>query len=255
MQDLVETQIQQWAKGQGVAVAHHLSAGARFDVCPRQRVLWQMNARESVEAAMLQCLQGNQAVADDGDILPFFAGMSTPLATKAPAGKGAQPHKVGVVTVVALDGTADTHAGNHDFFTLCGGTGCATCRQLVRIWCNTFLVCHACFFAGPQPCTKVAVNVLMMSMRIVKTTVRMNLPHHVSQTRGVVATPRKPDEGHGVAKMQAKLVMATQSGKLWDWTRVALPHCLDVLGVRLPSGSNRRQAREIAMHPALPLLA
>ena len=51
IQDLVETHVlsmcmalhsnlpplQQWAKGQGVAVARHM-AHARFDVCPRERV-------------------------------------------------------------------------------------------------------------------------------------------------------------------------------------------------------------------------
>ena len=58
-----------------------------------------------------------------------------------------------------------------------------------------------------------------------------------------------------MATMQAKVVMAAQSGKLRDWTKATLSRCLDVLGVKLPSGSNRRQAREIAMQHALPLLA
>ena len=71
MHDIVETHVlsmcmvlhsnlpplQQWAKGQGIVVALHLAASARFDVCPRQRVSRQVNARESVEATMLQCLQ------------------------------------------------------------------------------------------------------------------------------------------------------------------------------------------------------
>ena len=68
-----------------------------------------------------------------------------------------------------------------------------------------------------------------------------------SSSADELATPRKPDKGRGVARMQAKLVMATQSGKLRNWTRAALSHCLDVLGVKLPSGSNRGQARDIAM--------
>ena len=55
--------------------------------------------------------------------------------------------------------------------------------------------------------------------------------------------------------MQAKLVMAAQNGKLCDWTRAALSHCLDVLGVKVPSGSNRPQTRDLAMQHALPLLA
>ena len=71
-----------------------------------------------------------------------------------------------------------------------------------------------------------------------------------------LATPRKPDKRCGVARMQAKLVMAAQcDGKLRDWTRAALSHCLDVLGVKVPSGSNRRQTRDLAMQHVLPLLA
>ena len=94
MQDIVETDVlsmcmalhsnlsplQQWAKGKGVAVARHPPARARFDLCPRQRVSRTVSEREFMEAAMLQCLQGNEAVADDGDILPFFGGPGTPLA-------------------------------------------------------------------------------------------------------------------------------------------------------------------------------
>ena len=54
---------------------------------------------------MLQCLQGNEAVADDGDILPFFRGPGTPLTSTAPSGRGTERHKVDVVTLVAPDGT------------------------------------------------------------------------------------------------------------------------------------------------------
>ena len=129
MQDIVETHVlsmcmavhsnlpplQQWAKGQGAA--DHLAAGARFDLRPRQRVSRQLSARESVEATRLQCPQGSEAVADDGDIQPFFGGPSTPLTTTAPCGKGAERHKVDVVTVVAPNGTPDTQAGNHDLIT------------------------------------------------------------------------------------------------------------------------------------------
>ena len=93
MQDIAETHVrsmcmalhsnlpplQQWAKGQGVVVARHLAARARFDLRPRQRVSQQVYPRESGEATMLQCLQGNEAVADDSDILPFFGGPGTPL--------------------------------------------------------------------------------------------------------------------------------------------------------------------------------
>ena len=38
------------------------------------------------------------------------------------------------------------------------------------------------------------------------------------------ATPRKPDKGRRVAGTQAKLVMATQNGKLRDRARGALLH-------------------------------
>ena len=173
MQDIVETHVlsmcmalqsnlpplQQWAKGQGVAVARRLAARARFDLRPRQRVSRKVNEREFVEAAMLQCVQGNEAVADDGDILPFFGGTGTSLTSAAPSGKGTERHRADVVTTVAPNGTLDSHAGNHDFITFRRGTQCATCKQVVRIWCNTCLVCHACFCAGPRPCTEVVVNV------------------------------------------------------------------------------------------------
>ena len=70
-----------------------------------------------------------------------------------------------------------------------------------------------------------------------------------------LVTPRKPDKGRGVARMHAKLVMAAQNGKLRDWTRGALLHCLEVLGVKVAGSSNRRQMRDLAMQHALPLLA
>ena len=70
-----------------------------------------------------------------------------------------------------------------------------------------------------------------------------------------LVTPRKPNQRCGVARMQAKLVMAATTGKLRDWPKGTVSHCLDVLGVKLPSGNNRREAREIAMQHALPLLA
>ena len=56
-------------------------------------------------------------------------------------------------------------------------------------------------------------------------------------------------------KMQAKLVMEAQNGKLRDWTKGALLNCLDVLGVKVACNSNRRQMRDLAMQHALPLLA
>ena len=82
---------------------------------------------------MLQCLQGTEAVIDDGDILPFFGGPGTPLTITAPSGKGAKRHKVDVVTIVAQDGTPDTQAGNHDFIFFRRGMQCAICKQVVSI--------------------------------------------------------------------------------------------------------------------------
>ena len=108
---------------------------------------------------MLQCVQGTEAVADDCDILLFFGGPGTPLASTAPSRKGTERHKVDVVTVVALDGTPDTHTGNHDFITFRRGMQCTTCKRVVCIWCNTCLVCHARFSADPHPSTEVLVNV------------------------------------------------------------------------------------------------
>ena len=68
------------------------------------------------------------------------------------------------------------------------------------------------------------------------------------------ATPRKPHKRLGVAWMHAKLVVAPQNGKVRDSTTAALSHCLDVLGVNVPSGSNHRQTGDLAMQQALPLL-
>ena len=193
---------------------------------------------------MLQCLQRNEAVADDGDNLPFFGGPGTPLTSTAPSRKGTELHKVDVVTSVAPDGTPDTRAGNHDFITFPRGMQCATCKQVVRIWCNTYLVCHACFSAGPHPCTEVVVNVL-------DDVCEDGENNNVDE----LETPRKPDKRRGVAKMQAKLVMAAHNGKRRNWTRAALSNCLGVRGVKAASGSNRQRTRDLAMQHVLPLLA
>ena len=151
--------LQQWAKGPGVAVAHHLAALAPFDRRPRHRVSRQLNARESLEATVFHCLQGNEAVVDDGDIVSFFGGPATPLTSTAQSEKGTERYKVDVVTVVAPNGMCDTLAANHDFIIFRRGMQSATCKQVVRIWCNTCLVCYACFSTGSHPCTEVVVNV------------------------------------------------------------------------------------------------
>ena len=70
-----------------------------------------------------------------------------------------------------------------------------------------------------------------------------------------LATARKPNKGRAVARMQAKLVMAAQNGRLRDWTKGALVNCLDVLGMKVASNSTRRELRDLATQHALPLLA
>ena len=172
----------------------------------------------------------NEAGADDGDIPPVFGRLDAPLATKAPSGKGAKQHKVHVVTIVAPDGTPETHVGSHDFFTFRRGIECATCKQSACMCCNTCLVCHACFSAYPRPCTEAAVNVVDHVCEV---------DENNNATK--MCTSCKPNKGRVVAGMQAKLVMAAESGKVRDWPRTTLSHCLDWLGVTLPSGTNRQQ--------------
>ena len=216
MHDVVETHVlsmcmalhsnlpplQQWGKGQGVAVARHPAARARFDMRPRQRVSTKVGDRESVEAAMLQCLQGNEAVADDGNSLPLFGGPDTPRSSTAPSRKGTERHEADVVSAVAPDGTPEPHAGNHDFITFGRGMECATCKNEVRIWCNTCLVC--------RPCGNVVANV-----------VDDVCDDGENNSADKLATAREPNKGRGVARMQAKLVMATQNGRLRDWSQGA----------------------------------
>ena len=81
------------------------------------------------------------------------------------------------------------------------------------------------------------------------------LPSLANDNAHELATPHKRDKGRPIARVEAKLVMAAQNGKLRDSTRAALSHCLNVVGVKVQSGSNRRQTRDLAMHHALPLLA
>ena len=137
-------------------------------------------------------------------------------------------HKIDVVTVVAPDGTLDTDAGNHDHIMFRKGMQCATCKQVVRIWCNTCLVCHACFSPGPHLCIEGVVNV---GDDICE--------DGENNSADELATPCKPNKRRGVARVQAKLVMAAQNGTLRDWSRAALSHYVDMLGVKVPSGTNR----------------
>ena len=149
--------LRQWVKGQGVEVASKLAAIARFDVCPRHRVSQRIDPRTSVEAAMLQCLEGEAAVVDDGDILPSFGGSEVPLACQGATRKRADRQALSEDTLVEPDGSPAQHGGNHDFFTFRRGIDCAVCRQSMRIWCNTCLVCHTCFVKDPRPCGEAVV--------------------------------------------------------------------------------------------------
>ena len=96
--------------------------------------------------------------------------------------------------------------------------GYAKHKELVRISCNTCLLCRACFSAPPWPSREVAKNVV--------DDVREKDENNIADE---LATPRKRSEGRVVARMQAKLLMAAQSSKPWDWLT---SHSLDVLGTR-----------------------
>ena len=149
-----------------------------------------------------------------------------------------------MVTSVAPRGTPDSHARNHDFIAFRRGTWCATGKQVVRIRCNTCLVCHACFCAGPRPCIEVVLNVADDVC-----------DEGENNSAEELATPSKPYKGRRVARMPSKLLMAAENGKLFDWTWWALLHYLDVLGAKVTCSSNGRQIRDLAMQHALPLLA
>ena len=128
--------LRQWVKAQSVEVAGKLAAKPRFDVRPRHRVSQRIDPRTSVEVAMLQCLEGEAAVADNGDILRSFGGLEVPLACQGATRKQADrqaPSEDTDDTVVEPDGSRAKHGGNHDFFTFRRGMDCAVCRQSVRI--------------------------------------------------------------------------------------------------------------------------
>ena len=182
----------QWVKGQGVEVARKLAANARFDVRPRHRVSQRIDPRSSVEAAMLRCLEGEAAVADDGDTLPTFGGLEVPLASQGPTRRRADRQAPSKDTVVEPDGSAAQHGGNHDFFTLCRGMDRALCRQSVRFWCNTCLVCHTCFVKDPRPCGEAMVRLWMMQPRLLKITAKRRQWHHGSPTQSVPWPVHRP---------------------------------------------------------------
>ena len=120
--------LRKWAKGQGVQVARKLAANARFDVRPRHRVSQRIDPCAFVEVAMLQCLEGEAAVADDVFILPYFGGVEVVLACQAPTRKPADQQAPSETIVVEPDSSRALHGGNHDFFTFRRGMECALCR-------------------------------------------------------------------------------------------------------------------------------
>ena len=67
--------------------------------------------------------------------------------------------------------------------------------------------------------------------------------------------PRKSDPKPPLARAEAKLVCAAKAGTLSDRTRARISDCLRAVGVKVPCNMSRRQARDIAMQQALPLLA
>ena len=196
---------------------------------------------------MLQCLEGEAAVADDGDILPSFAGSELQLACQGATRKRADwqaQSEDTEGTVVEPHGSHAQHGGNHDFFTFRRGMGCAVWRQSVRILCNTCLVCHTCFVKDPRPCGEAVVQVVDDAAEAAE-----------NNSEDEEVAPRKSDPKRALARAQAKLVCAAKAGTLRDWTRARICDYLGAMGVKVPYNMYRRQARDIAMQQALPLLA
>ena len=193
---------------------------------------------------MLQRLEGEVAVADDGDILPSFGGSEVPVACQGPTRKWADRQAPYEDTVVEPDGRPAQHGRHHVFITFRRGMDCAVCRQRVRIWCNSCLVCHTCSVKGPRPCAEPTVQVVDDAAEAAENDI---------EEEAVAA--RKLDTKRALARAQAKLVCAAKASTLRDWTRARIPDCLGAMGVKVPYNMNRRQARDIAMQQALPLLA
>ena len=193
---------------------------------------------------MLQCLQGEAAVADDGDILPSFGGLEVQPACQGPTRKRADRQAPSEDTVVKPDGSPAQHGGNHDFFTFRRGMDYAVCRPSVRMCCNTCLVCHTCFVKDPTLCGEAMVQVVDDAAEAAE-----------NKSEEEAVAPRKSDPKRALARAQAKLVCAAKAGTLRDWTRARICDCLGAMGVKVPYNMNRRQARDIAMQQALPLLA
>ena len=177
-------------------------------------------------------------MADDGDILPSFGGLEVPLACQAPTRKRADRRAPSEDIVVEPNGSPALHGGNHDFFTFRRGMECAVCRQSMRIWCNT------CLVKDPRPCGEAMVQVVDDAAEAAENDIEEE-----------AMAPRKSDSKRALARAQARLVCAAIGGRLRDSTRTHICDCLGALGVKVPYNTNRRQARDIAMQQALPLLA
>ena len=190
----------------------------------------------------MQCLEGEAAVAHDGDILPSFGGLEVPLACQGPTRNRAYRQAPSEDTLVEPHGSLQ--GGNHDLFTFRGGMECAVCRQSVRIWCNTCLVCHTWFVKDPRPIDEAMVRVVDDAAEAAE-----------NNNEEEAVAPRKSDPKRALARAQAKLVCAAKAGTLRDRTHARICDCLGAMGVTVPCSVNRRQARDIAMQQALPLLA
>ena len=94
--------------------------------------------------------------------------------------------------MVEPDGSPAQHGGNHDFFTFRRGMGCAVCRQSVRIWCNTCLVCHPCFVKDPRPCGEAVVPVVDDAAEAAE-----------NNSEEEAVAPRKSDPKRALARAQA----------------------------------------------------
>ena len=137
-------------------------------------------------------------------------------------------HKADVVTGIAPDCTTDVHAGNPCFFTF-------------RIRYNMCLVRHVCFLGRPTPCGEIVVQVVDDACDDME-----------SNSADELVAPRKIGPSRCVATMWVKLALVGKFGRLQGWSKVS--HCFEVLGVKLQSCSSRRQAKDIGMQRALPLL-
>ena len=108
----------------------------------------------------------------------------------------------------------------------------------MRIWCNTCLVCHTCFVKDPIPCGEAVVQVVDDAAEAAENS---------SEKEAKVRPKACLDPCTGQAGMCGK-------GRR-DWTRARICDCLGAMGVKVLYHMNQRQARDIAMQQALPLLA